>query len=85
MKLKPVVSVGQKGLSENLHQEIDQALIRHELVKLRIPGYEREQRRELGRQICARHAAQLVEAIGGVIVLYRQNRETNRFASIVDN
>ncbi len=85
MKLKPVVSVGQKGLTDNLHQEIDQALTRHELVKLRIPGLEREARRELGRQICARHAAHLVEAIGGVIVIYRRNRETDRFASIVGN
>ena len=83
MKLKPVVSVGQKGLSDNLHQEIEQALCRHELVKVKIPGLDRETRRSLGQHICRQHSAQLVEAIGGVIVLYRQNRDTDRFAAIV--
>ena len=38
LKLKPVVTIGQKGLTENLHNEIDQALSHHELVKLRIPA-----------------------------------------------
>jgi RNA-binding protein YhbY len=33
LKLKPVVIIGQKGLSENLHQEIDSALDHHELLK----------------------------------------------------
>ena len=83
MKLKPIVSIGQKGLSDNLHQEIDQALSHHELVKVKIPGLEREERRSLGQDICRQHSAQLVEAIGGVIVLYRQNRETDRFAAII--
>jgi len=38
LKLKPVVIIGQKGLSENLHREIDAALDHHELLKLRIPA-----------------------------------------------
>lgn len=83
LKLKPIVTVGQKGLSDNLHDEIDQALTRHELLKLRLPALERDARRELGGQICARHSAQLVEAIGGVIVVYRRNRESDRFAAII--
>ena len=33
LKLKPVVIIGQKGLSENLHAEIDAALSHHELLK----------------------------------------------------
>ncbi len=84
LKLKPIIIVGQKGLSENLHQEIDQALDRHELMKLRIPALERGARRELGEKICSQHRAQLVEAIGGVIVIYRPNLEQNRFAAVIE-
>jgi RNA-binding protein len=83
LKLKPVVTVGQKGLGENLHTEIDTALAHHELLKMRIPALDKADRRELGRQICARHGAILVESIGSVIVIYRRNPETNRFAAIL--
>ena len=83
LKLKPVVIIGQKGLSENLHQELEVALTRHELVKLRIPAYDRPEKRALSQSLCERHQAQLVEHIGNVIVIYRRNEETDRFASLL--
>jgi RNA-binding protein len=83
LKLKPVVIIGQKGLSENLHQEIDSALDHHELLKLRIPALDKAGKRELAQSICDHHQATLVESIGGVIVIYRANKETDRFAAII--
>lgn len=83
LKLKPVVIIGQKGLSENLHQEIDSALDHHELLKLRIPALDKAGKRELARLICDQHQAVLVESIGGVIVIYRPNKEANRFAATI--
>ena len=84
LKLKPVVTIGQKGLSENLQREIDSSLAHHELLKLRIPALAKPDRRELTDQICAKHGAALVEAIGGIIVIYRRNAETDRFAAILE-
>ena len=81
--LKPVVTVGQKGFSDNLQREIDEALTHHELLKLRIPALERQERRELGRQISEHHDATLVESIGNVIVLYRRNPKTDRFGHLL--
>ena len=83
LKLKPVVIIGQKGLSENLRQEIDGALSHHELLKLRIPALPKAARRELAGEICRRHDAVLVETIGGIIVIYRRNPETDRFAPLL--
>lgn len=83
LKLKPVVIIGQKGLSQNLLHEIDSALSHHELLKLRIPALAKPDRRELTDQICGTHDATLVEAIGGIIVIYRRNSETDRFAAIL--
>ncbi|MCP4980527.1 MAG: YhbY family RNA-binding protein [Gammaproteobacteria bacterium] len=81
LKLKPVVTIGQKGLSDNLHNEIEGALNHHELLKLRIPGLDKSEKRELSKLICDQHQAELIESIGNVIVIYRCNQETNRFAS----
>ena len=85
LKLKPVVIVGQKGLSENLQQEIDGALTHHELLKLRIPALDKPERRELAEQICRANGATLIETIGGVIVIYRRNPETDRFAALLSS
>ena len=83
LKLKPVVMVGQKGLSENLHQEIETALDHHELIKLRIPALDKPGKRELSQSICLQHKAQLVESIGSVIVIYRCNKELDRYTALI--
>ena len=83
LKLKPVVIIGQKGLSENLHSEIDNALQHHELLKLRIPALPKAQKRALSQDLCKHHKAQLVEAIGNVIVIYRCNPDSGKFKTIV--
>ena len=85
MKLKPVVIIGQKGLSENLQNEIDGALAHHELVKLRLPALGKSERRELCEQLCNTHDATLVESIGGVAVLYRRNPDSDRFAALLNS
>ena len=83
LKLKPVVIIGQKGLSENLHGEIERALGDHELIKLRIPAQSREDKRSFSEALCAQHESTLVEAIGNVIVIYRRNPEKDRFAALM--
>lgn len=84
LKLKPVVIVGQKGLGENIHHEIDAALTHHELIKLRVPTLDKAGKRELGEQICQQHSAGLVQSIGSVIVIYRRNSETDRFHKLIN-
>ena len=83
LKLKPVVIIGQKGLSDNLHSEIDGALNHHELIKLRIPALDKSAKLELSTGICAQHGAHLVQSIGNVIVIYRCNPELNRFTKLL--
>lgn len=83
LNLKPVVIVGQKGLGENLHGEIAAALGHHELLKLRIPALDKPGKRDLAAQICARHGAELVQSIGNVIVIFRANPDTDRFAALL--
>lgn len=84
MKLKPVVLVGQHGLSDNVHLEIDGALTHHELLKIRIPGQQRDDKKALIEAICVQHHATLIQSIGNILVLYRQNKQNNRYAKFLD-
>lgn len=84
LKLKPVVMVGQHGLSDNVHQEIDGALTHHELLKIRIPGQEREDKRAMIDAICNKHQATLIQSIGNIVIIFRRNSENDHFAQFID-
>lgn len=74
-KLKPVVMIGNNGLTEAVNKEIDRALNDHELIKVRIQTNDRELRRQLFGEISNIHQAELVQLIGSIGVLYRKNQE----------
>ena len=74
-KLNPVVMVGEKGLTENIHLEIETALDHHELIKIRIRA-DREQRRAWMTEIADKYGAEQVHSIGQVACYYRRNPET---------
>lgn len=71
---KPIVLVGQKGLTPAVFAEIEEVLDRHELVKLKLRA-DREARLAMTDAILAQTGAHLVQAIGGVIAIYRRNPE----------
>ena len=68
---RPVVIIGNAGLSEAVSNEIDQALNAHELIKIKLPGGDRSERQSLLEQICEAAGAEPVQSIGNVIVIYR--------------
>ncbi|MDZ7789345.1 MAG: ribosome assembly RNA-binding protein YhbY [Xanthomonadales bacterium] len=72
--LHPVVMVADKGLSENVLAEIEQALEHHELIKIKLRG-EREQRRAWIDELVSTTGAELVHSIGQVVCLYRRHPE----------
>jgi RNA-binding protein len=68
--LKPVVLIGQAGLTPPVLAEIELALTSHELIKVKIRA-ERDLRWQISDQICADSGALLVQSIGQIIVLFR--------------
>ena len=81
--LKPVVMIGQKGLSENVFNEIDIALDAHELVKLKLAGSDKELRSGVCEEISRRLDASLVQIIGQTAIFYRANPEKKKNRIIV--
>jgi RNA-binding protein len=75
--LNPVVIVGDKGLSKAVLKEIDVALKAHELIKIKLQSDDREERRAMGVEICDKLAAHPIGSIGKIVVIYRENIETD--------
>ena len=73
--LKPVIMVGQHGVTENLLKELNIALDHHELVKIKIAGDDRDSRNEMINQLCEHTAADKVQSIGKTLTLFRRNPE----------
>ena len=73
--LKPVVILGANGLTEGVMVEIENAIAHHELVKVKIPGDDRETRAAIVATVVEHTGAQLVQTIGKVGVFYKPAEE----------
>jgi len=69
--LKPVVLIGDKGLSAAVLQEIDRNLSAHGLIKVRAGGEDRATRDELLYQICGELSCAPVHHLGKIFILFR--------------
>ena len=69
--LKPVIIVGQAGLTESVLKEIEITLDTHELIKIKIRA-EKEQRNQIRDQIVTDTHSELIQTIGQIIVIYRK-------------
>jgi RNA-binding protein len=78
--LKPVVRVGNAGLTEAVALEAERALHDHELIKVKGPGGDRQARDALFAGLASRTRSVLVHRIGNVAVFYRTRAD---FARIV--
>jgi RNA-binding protein len=72
--LQPVVTVADKGLTDNVMAEIESALDHHELVKIKLRT-DRETRARLIDEIALRCAAEKVHVIGQIACYFRRNPE----------
>ena len=71
--LKPVIIIGQNGLSDAVIAEIDVALNAHELIKIRIRETNKNKRDEQCLQIQKKLGAEIIHQIGFIVVFYRLN------------
>lgn len=74
--LRPVVHVGEGGLSESVVRAVGQALLDHELIKVRL--LEPEDKKALARDLARRADAHLCGLVGHTVILYRPHPEKPR-------
>lgn len=70
--LKPVVMIGNSGITEGVITELNERIAQHELLKVRISGQDRSDRLKMAEDLCEQSNSQLVTTIGHIAVLYRR-------------
>jgi RNA-binding protein len=75
-KLKPVVTIAGKGVSETVSDEINRALNDHELIKIKIT-VDRDSRQKLIEEICNNSGAKVIQSIGGIALILRRSDKPN--------
>ena len=73
--LRPVVLLGNKGLTPAVIEETNIALLSHELIKVKINGAEKSDRQLIAAEICETLQASLVQLIGNTAIIYRKNED----------
>ena len=73
--LKPIIHVGNGGVSDGLITELDQTLEHHELVKVKLRVGDRDARNNAIETMIEKTRASLVARIGNTAVLYRQRNK----------
>jgi len=73
--LRPVVLLGQAGLTDRVLAEIDGALTHHELIKVKVNAGDRGLRDALVAEIAGRTGSDLVDRVGNMAAFYRANPE----------
>jgi putative YhbY family RNA-binding protein len=76
--LKPVVLIGDAGLTPAVMKEIDAGLNVHGLIKVRVFGDDREARLGMYEAICAELGAAPIQHIGKLLVVYRPKKEDEK-------
>ncbi|HEY9279870.1 MAG TPA: YhbY family RNA-binding protein, partial [Eoetvoesiella sp.] len=72
--LRPVVLIGDRGLSESVLKEIDLNLTAHNLIKVRVGGEERAAREAILETICESLSCAPIHHLGKTLIIYRPNQ-----------
>ena len=75
--LKPIIMIGQNGLTDSVINEIDNALDTHELIKVRTRGSDKDERTQQCLKIKEKLNADIIHRIGFITVLYRPTPESS--------
>lgn len=74
--LEPIIQIGKEGITDNLISQIDDTLDVRELIKIRVHLETAPNKpKEFANEIAAKLKADVIQVIGGVIVLYREADE----------
>ncbi|MCI6632410.1 MAG: YhbY family RNA-binding protein [Sutterella sp.] len=65
------ILLGNAGLTDAVIKEVDRELSAHGLVKVKVPGDDREERARIYAELADKLGAARIQAIGKTLVLYR--------------
>ncbi len=69
--LNPVVLIGLAGVTDSVLLEIERSLRAHELIKIKVPVWEKSTRQAEAEAICFRLGCAFVQLLGRTLTVYR--------------
>ncbi|MDO5667554.1 MAG: ribosome assembly RNA-binding protein YhbY [Alcaligenaceae bacterium] len=72
--LKPVVQIGDNGLSDAVLKEIDRNLTAHSLIKVKVASDDRQERGTILDKICDELSCANIHHLGKTLILYRPGK-----------
>ena len=73
--LKPVIMIGQHGLTPAVFEEIELTLDQHELIKVKIAA-DKKERQVIADKIEHKTQSQLIQKIGQMGIFFRRNEKS---------
>ena len=74
--LKPVVQVGEKGVTESVAKAVTQALLDHELIKVKMS--KPEHKKSMAQELADRTQSTLCGVVGHTAILYKAHPKAPR-------
>ena len=71
--LKPVVIIGAKGVTKTVLRELEVSIKFHELIKVKIAGSDKDDRKKASDYLCSYLKCELIQSIGNILILYKEN------------
>jgi RNA-binding protein len=79
--LKVIVQVGGEGVTDGVVGALDEALERHELVKVQIAD-ERDARAAAAIELSTRTQSEIAQQLGRTVLLFRRRDKKSRFEKL---
>ena len=76
--LDPVVMVGKEGLTETVLNAVQDALLAHELIKVRVHESSPVEQKEVSERLPSAVKAELAGSVGRVLILYKRHPQKPR-------
>jgi len=73
--LEPNVSVGNAGATTAVIAEVNRALAKHELIKVKVLADDRDVRKQIGEALGEAADAAVVHRVGKIVILFRPKPE----------
>lgn len=73
-KITPIFQIGKNGIEEAFLVQIEQALEKRELIKIKVLENSGMETREASDIICSKIGCEGIQAIGNKIVLYKESK-----------
>jgi len=77
--IKPVVYIGQKGITDTVVRSVDEALNSHELIKVKFVDFkEKGHKKQIADAIEQQTGGEIVGMIGHTVILFRRHSDPQK-------